>query len=147
VTTVAVAELDGVTTVFAAEFDGVTTVAVAEFDGVTTVFAAEFDGVTTVAVTELDGVTTVFAAEFDGVTTVAVAVFDGERAECFSVSRARELESDNPSEAQCPQNEQRRSQRCIHWFLLNQMCRSVRMFRALKTAWKVEAKNERGCYR
>jgi hypothetical protein len=134
VTAVAVTKLDGFAAVVAAEFDGVTAVAVTKFDG----FAA-------VAVAKLDGFAAVVAAEFDSVTAILV-VFDGERAERFSVGRTRELESDNPSEAQCPQNEQRRSQRCIHWFLLNQMCRSVRMCRTLKTAWKVEAKNERGCY-
>jgi hypothetical protein len=51
------------------------------------------------------------------------------------------LESDESSEAQCPQNEQRRSQRCIHWFLLSQWCRSVELCRSWKRCASFESKN------
>jgi hypothetical protein len=93
------------------------------FDGARSLLS-ELDRVTAV-VAQFDSVTAI-VAQFDSVTAIAVAE---QRAEggSFSVSRSDELESDKPSEAKCPQNEQRRSQRCIHWFLLNQMCRSVRM--------------------
>jgi hypothetical protein len=76
-----------------------------------TAVAPELDRVTAVTVTELDRVSAVFV------------VFDSERAECgrMSVGRSRHLKSNKSSEAQCPQNEQRRSQRCIHWFLLSQV--------------------------
>src|SRR5689334_3757721 len=109
----------------------------AQFNGVTAIVAAQFDDVAAVLVGELDGMTTIMAAEFDDVAAVLVGELhsvaavlvglDRERAERgrFSMGRAGCLESDEPSEAQCPQNEQRRSQRCIHWFLLNQVCRSV----------------------
>jgi hypothetical protein len=113
VTAVAVAKLDDLAAVMAAEFDSVAAVAVAEFDSVTTVAVAEFDSVTAVAVTKLDDLAAVVATEFDSVTAVAVAEKRAEGRN-FSVSRSDELESDKPSEAKCPQNEQRRSQRCIH---------------------------------
>jgi hypothetical protein len=130
VTTVTVSERGGVAAVAVSELNGVTAVAVSELNGVTAVatelngmaaVATELNGVTTVA-TELDRVTAVTVTELDRVTAVFV-VFDSERAECrrMSVGRSRHLKGDKSSEAQCPQDEQRRSQRCIHWFLLNQV--------------------------